>query len=58
MNSSQLCEFLARESVNSSPILARQDENCEGRNERGEFLARKSVNSSQLCDFLARESVN
>ena len=61
------CDFLARESANLSPILARQwwrhfrlwwplregrDGECEGRNDKCEFLARESAN---LSPNLARQ---
>ena len=61
------CDFLARESANLSPILARQwwrhfrlwwplrerrDGKCEGGNDKCEFLARESAN---LSPMLARQ---
>ena len=61
------CEFLAKESANLSPILARQwwrhfrlwwplregrDGKCEGGNDKCEFLARESAN---LSPILARQ---
>ena len=61
------CELIANFSatmVTSRPLRERRDGKCEGRNEKCEFLARKSVSSSPIvrtfgkgkCKFIANFS--